>query len=523
MPVVKTTIEQYGHYRLEKYLQLLAASSSESFQPYNDLGDAVYQYAAPLLGDSIAKQARSDLRQSPCVLTANHHGVDYFAQSVQSTLMFGLRGKLEGKGGKTVPVLACGNIPLDNLTYPRGALLYHNGNEGAGQSPMKLPLFPDRLKRKIVSQVAGFDLEMLKRVKKTIARTREKTPGMTCQLRVLSELIDSDYSSPDVVNLERYSDQAVLINQKIWKQLFSPEVKMSELLYLELEHIAGVLLQADIEDQHSLAYSCLFNKEVRGALIEGLDQVAGCWHFAGLSKRWSCRRKIRNLPQPQCGTFLFWGIDQNGGKTPLLPLYVKGKGLVLIGVSDRGESWQLNFEPLVIKKNIQEGRLLPSVFTCMLVLVFARGVNCVGGYYQGDYLSSIQQGIVSALMHCNGYRGMANKVSLARTRSYLSGMQTVMGTAAKGRLVPIGPIELIASGGLSSDDIQQIGDLSVLEAHIASLHETLPDVSPDLLKNRVDWWDELAVECDKLLHGKIVVKNCDQDISGKNKQHLSNV
>ncbi|OMH32748.1 hypothetical protein [Motiliproteus sp. MSK22-1] len=507
MPVVKNTIERYGNYRLEEYLQLLAASSSASYQPSDDLGEAVYQYAAPLLGESVAQQARSDLKQSPFVLTANHHGVDYFAQSVQSTLLFGLRGKFDGVAPQTVPVLACGNVPLDNLTYPRGALLYHNGDEAVGLPPMKLPLFPDRLKRKMVSQVSGFDLEMLNRIKKTIRQAEQKTQGITHQLKVLSDLIESDYGAGDVVNLERYSDQAVIINQKIWKQLFLPDFKAADLLYLELERVAAMLLEADIEDRNSLAYSCLFNSEVRNALLKGLDQVSGCWNYVGLNKRWTFRHQIRNLSQPQCGTFLFWGIDQNGGKIPLLPVAGKTGGVALRGVCDRGEEWEVNLEPIEIQEGIRDGRLLPSVFTCMLVLVFARGVNCAGGYYQGDYLLLIQRGIASALQHDRGLEGMKSMVELAPTSSYLSGMQAVMGTAAKDGLVPIGPVEIMTSGGLSNDDVQQIGNLSVLDAHVASLHETLPDVAADFLSDRGDWWRELAVECNKLLRGKVVVKD----------------
>ena len=61
---------------------------------------------------------------------------------------------------------------------------------------------------------------------------------------------------------------------------------------------------------------------------------------------------------------------------------------------------------------------------------------------------------------------------------YLSGMQSV-GIQSEQQLRPAGPLEIIASGGFDAEQYQQLGDLTVLQSHIASLYDTITDVFPD--------------------------------------------
>ncbi|HEY5716772.1 MAG TPA: hypothetical protein VIS54_10185, partial [Psychromonas sp.] len=91
LPVVDRVLEQYGEMPLSEYLDVVTATTKERYQSHEDFADAVYEYAAPLLGEEAAALAREEIKQSPVVLTANHHGVDYFAQSVQGTLLFSQR------------------------------------------------------------------------------------------------------------------------------------------------------------------------------------------------------------------------------------------------------------------------------------------------------------------------------------------------------------------------------------------------------------------------------------------------
>ena len=72
-------------------------------------------------------------------------------------------------------------------------------------------------------------------------------------------------------------------------------------------------------------------------------------------------------------------------------------------------------------------------------------------------------------------------------------------------LVPAGPLEIIAGGGITRRDIEKMLSLTVREAHLAALFETLPDaISPTRLPT--GWKKQLAADSLRLLKGKVVVK-----------------
>ena len=150
-------------------------------------------------------------------------------------------------------------------------------------------------------------------------------------------------------------------------------------------------------------------------------------------------------------------------------------------------------------------RLLPSLFTSFLVLSFARGITCAGGYYQGEYLPEMQQALVATLKQTTGYSDVADRVDAVSTYAYLSGMQTVMTQVEKGCLIPAGPVEIAAGGGLETADIEKILGLTVTEAHIASLFETVPDIVP-WAAGESGWKKALALEIGTQLADRLVIK-----------------
>jgi|GEM_PF-6893490 len=91
LPVVRRAISEYGNVSLSEYVRnLLLKKAEAAYQDRDDLLEVVQKYAASLLGESVGKKIADDLAVSPVVLTANHHGVDYFSQSVQGSLIFAL-------------------------------------------------------------------------------------------------------------------------------------------------------------------------------------------------------------------------------------------------------------------------------------------------------------------------------------------------------------------------------------------------------------------------------------------------
>jgi hypothetical protein len=465
------------------------------------LADAVYEYAAPLLGEEVAAMAREELKQSPVVLTANHHGVDYFAQSVQGTLLFSQRKLPNGSHAKTVPIFACGSIPLDNMTYPRGALLY--ATEGS-KLPLRLPLFPDRMKRKMVSEVSKVNKDMIARAEKVLGKLVVECSIPQQVASTLSSVFNEYSVNEESADVAGYSEQSMLVNQSIWGKMLDNLTIKPALVYMELEKIVSILLRKDLQNKDSLAYQLLFSSSLRENFLVGLDGIKGCWTKPELERRLTERKDIRHQSSKASGTFMFWGVGDDGQKIPLLPIQ-EGTECKLVGVDDSGEIWEIELTSSNLYEALHQERLLPSVMACFIALTFARGVTCAGGYYQGDYLAEMREQLILVLQQSKLSDRAIYSIENAPIDSYLSGMQTVMYRTGNGGLMPAGPIEIIASGGLADDELDRINNLTVAEAHAASLYEIVNDVAPELARGD-DFRSSFSSMVENSLPDKIIIK-----------------
>ncbi|MFA5904646.1 MAG: hypothetical protein WC836_11990, partial [Desulfobacula sp.] len=174
MPVVKKIIEKYGSVSLSQYINNFSIDRQPGFQSGSDLNKAVFQYTKPLLGKSVAERVAHDILNSPSVLTTTHHGIDYFANSVQGNLIYGA-GALTGRSSQsTIPVFSWGNVPLNNATYSRGVLIYLANHPSLQKMPLKLPLYPDKCKNTMVSYTQAFDLKMIAALKQRVHQLFKK-------------------------------------------------------------------------------------------------------------------------------------------------------------------------------------------------------------------------------------------------------------------------------------------------------------------------------------------------------------
>ncbi|NTV42935.1 MAG: hypothetical protein HGA63_06505, partial [Syntrophobacteraceae bacterium] len=426
-PVLKHTLAEFGDCTITGYLKALTRIVPRGYQERSDLGDAVYRYGTPLLGEAAASKAARDLEEHPVVLTANHHGVDYFAQSVQGTLLFSLMKQNAGDSLTTVPVFSCGNIPMNNLTYPLGMLIYQLREDYMKDAPKRLPIFPDRHKRTMVSTASGCDRAMVDRAVKRVegmSRNGEMPQELAACAR---EMLLNDYGDPSVMGLSSYSEQSVVLNQRTWKRLFSDPHSAPDLAYLELEKLVRMLLEVDLLNRESLAWKVMFDPELRGHILEGLDGHRICWHQRNLSRRLrtACGDHAEQIPSNGCGTLFFWGVDGSGRKIPLIIERDDQGKERLRGLDDRGTIWDFPFSPAALLESMRENRLIPSLFTCYLTVALARGVVCLGGYYQAEYLPAIQRAVLRGLRKIPGYHHMVKPIGSVPTDGYLSGMQTV--------------------------------------------------------------------------------------------------
>ena len=471
MPAVDALLARHETTKLRDYVVQLGLRKIPGYQGSHDFIDEVSNYTREVLGSELGAVVAEELREKPQVLTANHHGIDFFAQSTQSNLLFSLDKRSDGTARKTIPVLACGSVPLNNLTYPRGLLIYACG----GGDICKLPIFPDSYKRKLVGAVEPFTAEMLGRARARANRLLQDekliAPLETALHTVFDDLDSIGQSFPG------YSRQATVVNNRLWQRLFRGGPRRSELVYIELESIATRLLYRDLFDKSAICHQLMFDPELRGQLIEKLDGQRGCWQADKLLQRCSdsAVRSAAGQPDSALGTMFFWGVDAKDRQVPLCIVEGRpGKTPELRGVGDSGCSWSIPFTPEALARGLGEYQLVPSIFTSYLLISIVRGINCIGGYYQADYLPIMQNAVFEILSSDLG----AARFNRERDPDpYLSGMQAI-GFSIGDRLLPAGPLEIIACGGIDDEQFDRIGEVTVFQSHIASLFDIIMDVSP---------------------------------------------
>jgi hypothetical protein len=502
--VIRRVLSTYGDAPLRDYVAGLLRFSDRSWQDRAELFDVLRHYVTPLLGEAVADDVANDLARTPIALTANHHGVDFFAQSVQSSLLFSLRESGMAGAARTIPVFACGTVPLNNTTFPRGLLLYGTGQQSRDVAT-KLPIFSDRYKRDLVSTARAFDAGMLERAESRVERLLGGEEQTSALKEATSGILATDFAHPEVLARSTYSDQAVTLNHLIWKRLFQNPDDAKGLVYLELEKIAARLLCLDLMNSDSLAFRVFFDDKLRDMILQTLDGRRACWDLAALRKRMQgVTQSSTGAPSNRtCGTVFFWGVDERKRRVPLV--LDGSKDLALVGVGERGERISISFCSDALCAGLSDGTLLPALFSSYLAIPLARGVTCLGGYYQAGYLPIMQSAVVGALQRTDPHSAVAEHVARVPTNAYLSGMQAVMTTVRAKALTPAGILEIVAGGGLSSGDLERIGAISVRSAHLASIVETVLDVMPELADSD-EWSDPVETELYRAIRTQMIVK-----------------
>ena len=178
---------------------------------------------------------------------------------------------------------------------------------------------------------------------------------------------------------------------------------------------------------------------------------------------------------------------------------------MLTGADTKGRMVEYPFDAGSVDDLIRQHRLIPSVFTCFLAISLARGVACLGGYYQAEYLPRMQAGLIRALSAAPADRETAEAVSGVPTDRYLSGMQTVMIAREGGLLLPAGPLEMMARQGLTDLDTERMLSMTMEDAHLASLFETIPDIAPGEAAAAA-WKERMSRDAFDALRERVVVK-----------------
>lgn len=485
LPVIDRTLSRFGEQSLADYCKAQPFQRRQPLQPIKDLLEEVYSYSRTILGPEIAEKLTADLENYPLVLTANHHGVDYFAQSFQGNLLFDYyRRKVLGPTS-TIPVFSCGGVPLSNSSYPKGLLIYGANQPDTGEFPYRLSIFPNVLAQTEVLATPRFQRRMIEATIKQLHKSSQagELPGIAID-KILN-VLEEDYLDDFVLNLPLYSTQVTAVNNRLGKRIFAGRESSPELIYLEFEAIAAALLKRDMANPDALAYRIFFDPDLRRQVIRCLDHHKGCWDndrlkelSAGISQSTMSLDMVSNYSiAGGYGTIFFWGLDIIGQHYPLVLVASSPNGPRLVGIDRQGTYHEISFTSSGILEALVQKQIYPNLFTMFMVISFARGVECHGGYFQSDYLPAMQMGLIQSLQTITGYEKYAEAVAGVTTDRYMSGMMFLLDRIGKDQVVPAGPLELINRGGITQQYLHEIiQTVPVNAAHKIGIFNIYPDV-----------------------------------------------
>jgi hypothetical protein len=464
-------IKSYGKLTLGAYAKTLSENQIPPLQSREDLIRVAEQYVHRLLGKNLASALNMKLRETPVLLTANHHGVDY--SRVQTSLLYALpslQGPLEDSIS-IIPVFAFGSVSLNNPTFPQGILLSRKKRNSKnilknGERFLKINIFPNCHKQSMVATAPAFTEVMVQMALKKIENLFNARKISQIEKDTLHAILQREYLKDEVLQLKNYTDQAVLLNHRLWKMVFSKGLQkmMPERVYLEMEQIVVQLLEEDIIDENSLSHRVLFDKNLRDAVVLTLNDKIACWHKGKLNKLLygNLSTKERNDFIQQSGTIFFWGIDKRGRRIHLTLVSEDGKEW-LKGIDDAGDVYKCLYTPEAIRNGLHQQKLLPGLFVVFLSVAFARGFLCLGGPFQVTYLPIMQAGLAKALFSIADYTGWAEKVAAVPTANFGSSMVFMLAKYLN-EISPAGTVELLAKDGLHLEDLDKISTITVEDA-----------------------------------------------------------
>lgn len=442
-PALARALESGARWTLGEYAQRLADfPAGTPLQDPQDLPRAAAEVLAPALGPDAAREAAAALQG--CALTANHHGVDCFAQSVQGNVLFREVLRRRGVAQRTLPVLACGSVPLDNSSYGKGLLLFDTLD---GKYPLRVPVLPNRFNDSIVGLFPAISREQ-------VERALERVSGEPYALRLSGEMRDAVrrvlrdfYGDAETLALPSYADQACRINLRMTQEALG-----AGYAYVDLEKTAARLLGKDAREADSLFGLLLRDKALRQEALSALDGAAGCWS----------RKALAGGNLAAGGTCFFWAVGERWTRSPLLD---EGDALRNVRTRER-------LPYAAVPEALAQGRIYPGLFLSFLPLLFARDIRCFGGCFQPEYLRVMRDGLAAAL-GLAGYAALSKAVAGRDPSGYLSGPMFLEGRSG----APVGIVELLCRKPTKEEEKNWM-NLNFEQAHRVALANLYPDIVP---------------------------------------------
>lgn len=338
-PVLAKILEKHGNKKIAAYLDLSFHHLKSDAKRQNELLKVFGREAARLYGKEIALQAVSDLRKKYFASTADHHGPLCHPFFTNGNLLMGLANR--NNGIKSLIVLSCANISMNNSSYPRGVFFHDKYLQ------KRINFFPWQNRHKSVYAMPAY-------AKKQIDDAfKDESGDMLSEIRAI-------YEDSHVLSLKDYADQISLTNHSLWKLM--PGQENINLIYISQEQLVLNLLKEYHLNSQTEIHSLLFDEKYLNEFEKDFLGVQGAFGKKGK------------------GTFLFWGIN-------------KGRRISLRRVQGKlvGNGFGLHLNPEAISDAIENKRIMPSMALSFIILSFYYGLMCGGGFSQVDYLTEMRR------------------------------------------------------------------------------------------------------------------------------------
>lgn len=383
---------------------------------------------------------RSQLLIHPLISYADHHGLLNFKLLYNSNLLYYLI--IKELRLPFIMVLATGNIPLKNISYPRG--FYFNGSKynfflnKMRDVPVYLiaeKLFADRdfgLERLILN----YNKEML---------CSEKRKFLEC---LFFDCLEIERAAKEY---EVFSDQITFLNYKLWKYYFDISLRNSvpNMIYLQSNQIIQSILLDELKKKDSLISTILLDPKARKIYLENFYGLHCCWG--------------ENI-----GSHFFWGITE---KKKYIALHIDEPTNSL-----KGDNFNLILEREAIIDALYSKKILPTIFFDFLIVTFLEGYLALGGMNQVEFLPKMQKAHIKSLEEI-GMKDLAKKFSKPIAHGLICGMYPLDFDSGIDLIWHYnstnGKFNGNMDGGLSQEDLDKVSNTLLTELISTGIDQTL--------------------------------------------------
>ncbi len=419
-PGLGEVLRRHGHESVARYAETLrineqSTPDSRKEEFIGEVAQAAKGYFGEATGASVARQ----LRHYYYVSTTDHLGILNHPFFINGDIMSALPyvGGRDTNHENTI-VLACGNISLNNSSWPRSLFCHLPNSLGAEEVRFNFFSASDHLSPVFRFRAINREDVGKFRQKITTGCRQQKYSGAIATK--LESVLTDVYDQPQILERTYFSEQLALTNSLLWQRFFSAsETALPHLIYLQQEDIVLNLLKKYHLTSPTELHAFIFDADISRRIVKLFAGIPGAFSTA-----------------EHKGTYLFWYFPSHSRVR--IPLQREGDDLVSFDGAHR-----IPLIPEKIKALIESRELIPSMMLCLVTLAGYYGVKCLGGFSQVDYLGKIMR----------AYKELFGLASQEQDKAFSQGFcgELILGTVVSDKkLVPATGLDFILCNDTTS-------------------------------------------------------------------------